>query len=66
MSEQQEQPIEYKWHDCNCMFVCPVCGTEVYADSENEERECPGGCGMRYFMTFNLEIILPSKPAVTP
>ena len=59
-----EGDVVFKWHDCNCSFYCPICAAELYADSENEERECD--CGLRYSMSYSLKLTPPPAPDATP
>jgi DNA-directed RNA polymerase subunit RPC12/RpoP len=52
---------KYLWNDCTMGFVCPVCGADNSADSQDEERECQGGCGYRYQLVAYLKITPPPE-----
>ena len=46
--------IEYQWEDCTIGFICPNCGDELVADSQNGEDECD--CGLKYCLTASLKV----------
>jgi len=43
-----DEKIKYLREDCIVWFVCPHCGEELYADSQNEPDECK--CGFKYYL----------------
>lgn len=57
-----EQALSYLWEDCSIGFTCPLCGEPCVADSQNEELECPGGCGLRYVLAVDLKVRRPAEP----
>ncbi len=48
--------IKYRWEDCTVGFVCPVCGAELTADSQNGPDECET-CGTEYQLVAHIEIL---------
>ena len=50
----QWEGIKYQWEDCTIGFICPNCGEELVADSQNGEDECD--CGLKYCLTASLKV----------
>ncbi len=46
--------IKYRWEDCTMGFICPNCGDELVADSQNGDDKCD--CGLEYCLSASLKI----------
>jgi hypothetical protein len=53
--------IVYNWEDCGISFVCPNCGADLVADSQNEAMECD--CGLKYSLIATLNVEMPDDIA---
>ena len=51
--------IDQMWEDCTIGFICPGCGVELVADSQDGEEVCL--CGTKYYLSVKLVIAPPSN-----
>jgi hypothetical protein len=46
--ELKEVDVKIRWEDCTMSIFCPVCGEQVYLDSQNDPTICD--CGSKYYL----------------